>query len=286
MAARAGSLRRSSRPWSSALGTRPHAHRFRTADTAADDPRIWTPAHGPTIPARQDPGNRSARGRHLHDPVTAAAGQLGPHVANHLEARRHVLQNFGHVIAQMTKFAATAWALRIGSMDVDFTGQMLGQWLAAYGCTWARLGWWWRGQCGLADLQLFERQLQLVEHAIELLGTPTELHAPQLGDHQFQVLDFPRWAVTKAFKAWMSSGRKSVAQVMARCYWCSQALNIRLLVPVRCAAVGANRCPPTASRVVPSSRRRCRWWLAARRSAPVQAACRTGTSHRHPTTAI
>ena len=179
MAARAGSLRRPSRPWSSAPGTRPHAHRFRTADTAADDPRIWTPAHGPTIPARQDPGNRSARGRHLHDPVTAAAGQLGPHVANHLEARRHVLQNFGHVIAQMTKFAATAWALRIGSMDVDFTGQMLGQWLAAYGCTWARLGWWWRGQCGLADLQLFERQLQLVEHAIELLGTPTELHAPQ-----------------------------------------------------------------------------------------------------------
>ena len=180
--------------------TRPHAHRFRTADTAADDPRIWTPAHGPTIPARQDPGNRSARGRHLHDPVTAAAGQLGPHVANHLEARRHVLQNFGHVIAQMTKFAATAWALRIGSMDVDFTGQMLGQWLAAYGCTWARLGWWWRGQCGLADLQLFERQLQLVEHAIELLGTPTELHAPQLGDHQFQVLDFPALGGNQGFQ--------------------------------------------------------------------------------------
>src|SRR5690606_13905605 len=41
------------------------------------------------------------------------------------------------------------------------------------------------------DLQLFERQLQLVEHAIELLGTPTELHAPQLGEHQFHMLDFP-----------------------------------------------------------------------------------------------
>src|SRR5690606_7760277 len=89
---------------------------------------------------------------------------------------------------------------RIGSMDVDFTGQMLGQWLAAYGCTWARLGWWWRGQCGLADLQLFERQLQLVEHAIELLGTPTELHAPQLGDHQFQVLDFPALGGNQGFQ--------------------------------------------------------------------------------------
>lgn|GEM_PF-5275448 len=127
------------------------------------------------------PGNRAARGRNLHDPVTAAAGQLGPHMANNLEARRLVLQNFGHVIAQMTKFAATT---------------------------------------------------------------------------------------------------------MARCYWCSPALKIRPLVPVRYASVGANRCPPTALRVVLSSRIRCRWWLAAKRSAPAQAACRTGTSHRHPTTAI
>ena len=64
----------------------------------------------------------------------------------------------------------------------------------------------------------------------------------------------PRWAVTNAFKTWMSPERQSVAQVMARCYGYSAALNIRPLVPARCAAVGANRCPPTALRVLLSSK--------------------------------
>ena len=40
------------------------------------------------------------------------------------------------------------------------------------------------------DLKLFEPELQLVDLAIELLRAATELQAPELRDHELQVLDF------------------------------------------------------------------------------------------------
>ena len=78
---------------------------------------------------------------------------------------------------------------------------------------------------GLVGLQVFQLQFELLDLVIELFGLAAELHAPQFGDHQLQMLDLggarvqlfaaalqpPRSsrASSNAFKASMSLGRSA-----------------------------------------------------------------------------
>jgi hypothetical protein len=49
----------------------------------------------------QSARNRPARCRSLHDPFAAPTTQLGAHMADYLEAGRHVLQHLGNVFAEL-----------------------------------------------------------------------------------------------------------------------------------------------------------------------------------------
>ena len=74
---------------------------------------------------------------------------------------------------------------------------MFGQWLTCWFRSGARssrrLNSTWTGGFtglrGLGRLQLFQLQLQLFDLSIQLLRLAAELHAPQLGDQQLQLLD-------------------------------------------------------------------------------------------------
>lgn len=69
-----------------------------------------------------------ARRRRLDDAVAAGAGTLGADVADHPEAGRDVLQDFGDLLAQGLQGTATVGALgQAGGMDLSFAGQMIGQ---------------------------------------------------------------------------------------------------------------------------------------------------------------
>ena len=56
--------------------------------------------------SRQPARDRPARRRCLHDALARRAAQLRPHMPDHLEARRHVLQHLGNIFAQRTQRAA------------------------------------------------------------------------------------------------------------------------------------------------------------------------------------
>ena len=72
--------------------------------------------------------NRAARRRRLHDHIATRAAQLGTHVADHLEAGRHVLQNLGDIFAELLQRAAALRAgLLLWLMGLDLARQMLGQ---------------------------------------------------------------------------------------------------------------------------------------------------------------
>ncbi len=72
------------------------------------------------------------RGRSLdHHALAGRAGELGPHVANHLEALRDVLQLLAHVFAELLqRSAAIRAALVFGSMCDGLARQMRRQGLA------------------------------------------------------------------------------------------------------------------------------------------------------------
>ena len=55
-----------------------------------------------------------------------AAGELGPHVPDHLKGRRHVLQHLAHVLAQPAQFAAAFRADAAIDMGNLFARQMFG----------------------------------------------------------------------------------------------------------------------------------------------------------------
>ena len=51
--------------------------------------------------------DRTARSRCLHDALAARTAELGPHIADHLKASRHPLQQFRDVLAQRAQPPAT-----------------------------------------------------------------------------------------------------------------------------------------------------------------------------------
>lgn len=111
-------------------------------------------------------------------------------MANHAEAARHVLELLGHVLAQVFQVAA---AVRAG-----FASWQLHPFLARQvrlqrlACSLlARRHIFRRLRLGhrLFRFEVVELELQLLDLLVELFRFSAKLHAPQLGQHQFQVLD-------------------------------------------------------------------------------------------------
>jgi hypothetical protein len=70
--------------------------------------------------------DRSCRCGCLNDSITSGAGELRPHVADHLEALRHILELFGDVVAEVTQLTtAIGAALSARSMRSDLAHKML-----------------------------------------------------------------------------------------------------------------------------------------------------------------
>src|SRR5438876_6845427 len=70
------------------------------------------------------------RGR-FHHAVTAVAGELGPHVANDLEAIGDVLQLLGDILAELAQLAAAVGTrVTVKGMCDNLARKMLGQRLA------------------------------------------------------------------------------------------------------------------------------------------------------------
>lgn len=135
------------------------------------------------------PGRRGC----LHDPVTSSTAEPGTHMTDYLEAGWQVLEHLGDVFAQLLQSAATGRATVFsGKVGMHFARQMVGQRppLPRNGSTLSgRLGLRFRRSLNLIGFQLFELELQLLDLALDLLGTAPELHPPQLRDQQLQMFD-------------------------------------------------------------------------------------------------
>ncbi len=108
-------------------------------------------------------------------------------MANHLEPGRHILQHFGHVLADPLHGCAAVGAGRIRRMDDRLARQVLGQRLADRFARRCRRRH--RSRLRRADLELADEQLELLDALGELLGGATELHAAQACQFQLEFLD-------------------------------------------------------------------------------------------------
>jgi len=127
------------------------------------------------------------------DAVAARAAELRPHMADHLEAVRNVLQLLGDVFAKLPQPpSAIRTAIASGNVRDDFTLKMFRKWLA-FSSRLRFSGWrnaiQYRFHHGLSRLFLFKLKLQLFELENDLLALLTKHHLPQLLDHQLHVLD-------------------------------------------------------------------------------------------------
>jgi hypothetical protein len=70
--------------------------------------------------------DRPCRRGRLDDSITSSAGELRPHVADYLEALRHILELFGDIVAEVAQLA-TAIGAAVGarSMRSDLALKML-----------------------------------------------------------------------------------------------------------------------------------------------------------------
>ena len=140
----------------------------------------------------------------------AHAGIFRPHVTNDLEVPRHVIQHLGDVLAQLghaaTAVGAGAGAI-VGRLMHDLLArQMIGQRLAL------RLVGACAGRCrrirrfgaggifGRTGLQFLELELELLDLAADPLRRAAELHAPQLGDLEPQLLDLQRLQLNRGLR--------------------------------------------------------------------------------------
>src|SRR5271163_396517 len=72
--------------------------------------------------------DRTARRFRLYDALTAAASEFRSNLTDHFEARRHVLQHFRYVFAEMFQFAAAVRASSLFRRILSYvTRQMLRQ---------------------------------------------------------------------------------------------------------------------------------------------------------------
>jgi hypothetical protein len=139
--------------------------------------------------------DRQVGRRRLQYPLARPAAQLGPDMADHLEPSRDLLQDLGHVLAQLGEVrAAAAGADRTRMVHDLLARQMIGQRPAhrlAPFATWpirSVLCSRRRARC-FAFLQILQHQLELPDLAVELLRRAAKLHAPQLGKLDLVLFD-------------------------------------------------------------------------------------------------
>ena len=129
-------------------------------------------------------------------------------MADDPETRRDVLEHFSDILAECLQGAATLRAGAFGGKVFNRVPRQMCRQRFAFGQC---LGWCRRlrrrfGLAGMGILGLsrfiiprqfaapafefFQRQFQLSHRLFELLGTTTELHAPQFGDDELEAFDF------------------------------------------------------------------------------------------------
>ena len=116
-------------------------------------------------------------------------------MADHFEARRDLLQDLGHVLAELGKAgAAAARADRPRIMHDLLARQMIGQRPPHRLAPFAR--WLIRGTlcrrrcaCRFALFQILEHQLELRDLSIEFFRRAPKLHPPQLGKLSLVLFD-------------------------------------------------------------------------------------------------
>ena len=141
--------------------------------------------------------DRPRWGRGFNDSLAAAAAELRTHMADDLEALRHILEDLGDIFTELAQRAAAAWAAAcLGKMCLDFTRQMFGK-RTARGSTGDRLN----GCCfgsqqkscyfffAPAYLKLFQLQVQLLDLSNDLLALGPEEHPLQLIEQQLEMSD-------------------------------------------------------------------------------------------------
>ena len=145
--------------------------------------------------------DRQARHRRLRHRLAAPAGERRADVSDHLEPAGDVVQRLGDVLAHLAhRPAAGRTDARRRVHDVA-ARQMLRQRPTAAparrlrsrssGRRRGRLPVWAFAR-RVVFLQLFQRQLQLADHAAEFLRRPAEGLPAQAGDLQLQRLDLQR----------------------------------------------------------------------------------------------
>jgi hypothetical protein len=126
----------------------------------------------------------------LDDHIALRATQLRPYVSDDLEAGRHILQHLRNIFAQLAQLTAALGACNfIGQMRVDFARQMLRQRTPRRLVLRRSIRCCCRSVFGLACLQFFELEFQLLDLARDLLASRAEHHAAQLSDDQLQMFD-------------------------------------------------------------------------------------------------
>jgi hypothetical protein len=131
--------------------------------------------------------DRQARRRRLHRGIAGFAGVAGPDMADHPERGGHVLQHLADVLAALAQLAAAAVrADRFGLVAHLLARQVRRRRLArgTRGGLRRLSGETCRRRLGQGRLAIFERELQLLDRPVELLGRgaePRSLQRRELG---------------------------------------------------------------------------------------------------------
>src|SRR5581483_301386 len=145
--------------------------------------------------------------RRLHHRLALAARAGGSDVADNLEAAGYVLQYLGHALADLAQLAAAAGFAHAGRRVHDVAARQPGRQLTALlpagGCRAGRdrrsvgdlllvrrRGW--RGSLRRCRLDLLERQLELLDAALDALRARAELLPAEPGELGLQLLGLQR----------------------------------------------------------------------------------------------
>lgn len=118
-----------------------------------------------------------------------ASFKLRAYVPDHAEARRHVIQYFRNVLADLAHRRAAVWTFARGLVQHLLTRKMRRQRPAHRLGLVLCLG---LGRCSLlclGALQFLQAQLVLLDLPVKPLGGPPKLHALELRDQKLQVFD-------------------------------------------------------------------------------------------------
>ena len=119
--------------------------------------------------------------------MATPTGQLGPHVADHLEVGRHILQHLRDVFADLAKLTPAVWTTGSANLvSMFFAGQMGWQGFAGRLVTCGRrLGCRYARELLRYRRVLIERQPPLGRDPRQPFATTAELLTLQLGHQQF-----------------------------------------------------------------------------------------------------